>query len=334
MNLLKKAYIILFGIVFQLSNAQDGIPLYSDYFADNLYLLHPSMAGAANSGQLRLTARQQWFDQNNAPNLQTIAANVRLGERSGVGAIAFNDKNGFHSQVGAYFTYAHHLNFSRSDIDLNQLSFGLSAGVVQSKLDETSFDLSDFDPVIAGIIQSSSYFNIDVGMSYNFMDVSLHFTVKNLIFQNRNIYTEEFESNNQRRFLLAGAYTFGGRYYSEWTYEPSFLMQFFERTNEAAFDVNFKVYRKMDFGRLWGGLSYRRSFDGAEFQSGVSTSSQKLQLLSPVVGINYNQFMFAYTYSQVIGEVRFSNAGYHQITLGLNFLDRGKPFDCNCPAVN
>jgi len=334
MNLIKKAYIILFVIFFQYTNAQDGIPIYSDYFADNLYLLHPSMAGAANSGQLRLTARQQWFDQNNAPNLQTLAANVRLGERSGVGAIAFNDRNGFHSQVGAYFTYAHHLNFSRSDVDLNQLSFGLSAGVVQSQLDETNFDLSDFDPIIAGIVQSSSYFNVDVGMSYNFMDVSMHFTVKNLIFQNRNIYTQEFESNNQRRFLLAGAYTFGGRYYSDWTYEPSFLVQFFERTNEAAFDINFKVYRKMEFGRLWGGMSYRRSFDGAEFQSGVSTSSQKLQLLSPVLGINYNNFMFAYTYSQVIGEVRFSNAGYHQITLGFNFLDRGKPFDCNCPAVN
>lgn len=332
---LKQTICILFlAFIFQFSNAQDGIPVYTDYFADNLYILHPSMAGAANTGQLRLTARQQWFDQTNAPNLQTLALNLRMGEQSGVGAIAFNDKNGFHSQVGAYLTYAHHLNFSRSDIDLNQLSFGLSAGVVQTRLDETNFDLTNFDPVIAGILQSTSYFNIDVGASYNFMDVSMHFTVKNLIFQNRNLFSEEFESNNQRRYLFSGAYTFGCKYYSDWTYEPSFLFQFLERTNESAIDVNFKTYRKMDFGRLWGGLSYRRSFDGADFQSGASVSAQKFQLISPVAGINFNQFMFAYTYSHQIGEVKFTNGGYHQITLGYNFMNRGKSYDCNCPAVN
>src|SRR5690554_5243262 len=146
---------------FQFAYPQDGIPVYADYFADNLYLLHPSMAGAASSGQIRLTARQQWFDQQNAPNLQTLAVNMRLGESSGIGAIAFNDQNGFHSQVGMYLTYAHHLLFSRSEVDLNQLSFGMTAGIVQSRLDETNFDLSDFDPVIFGIIQSTSYFNVD-----------------------------------------------------------------------------------------------------------------------------------------------------------------------------
>src|SRR5690554_4235252 len=84
--------------------AQDGIPLYSDYLADNLYILHPSMAGAANSGQIRATARQQWFDQTNAPSLQTLSANVRVGDRSGMGLIVFNDQNGFHSQTGGYLT--------------------------------------------------------------------------------------------------------------------------------------------------------------------------------------------------------------------------------------
>ena len=334
MNLKYNVAILLVLSIFYNAQGQDGIPLYSDYFADNLYILHPSMAGAANSGQIRLTARQQWFDQNNAPNLQTLSANMRVGERSGVGIVAFNDKNGFHSQTGAYFTYAHHIMFSRSEIDLNQLSFGLSAGIVQNRLDETNFDLSNFDPVIAGIMQSSSYFNMDLGMSYNFLDLSLHFTVKNLIFQNRNIYTEGIESPNQRRYLFSGAYTFSGGFNSDWSYEPSFLFQFYERTNEAGFDVNFKVYRAMDFGSLWGGISYRRSLDGAEFMQGAGASSQKLQYISPVLGLNYRNFVFAYTYSHLLGDVKFSNGGFHQITLGYNFLERRTPYNCNCPAIN
>lgn len=313
--------------------SQDGIPVYSDYFADNLYLLHPSMAGAATHDQVRLTARQQWFDMEGAPNLQTLSFNARLGDRSGVGAIVFNDRNGYHSQTGGYLTYAHHIMFSRSEADLNQLSFGLSAGLTQQKLDETSFPLDDYDPVIAGIVQSTSYFNVDAGVSYNFLDLSAHFTVKNIIFQNRSIYTEKYEPNNQRLYLLSAAYAVG-RYGADWSYEPSFLFQWRERTGEQAVDINFKAYRKMDFGQLWGGLSYRRSLDGAEYLDGTGAKAQKLNYVTPVLGINFRNFLFAYTYSYQVGNVRFDNGGYHQITLGYDFGGRGEPYQCNCPGIN
>ena len=315
--------------------SQDGIPLYSDYFSDNLYLLHPSMAGAASYNQIRLTARQQWSDQNEAPNLQTLAFNARLAERSGIGAIFFNDQNGYHSQTGGYLTYAHHIMFSRNDnIDLNQLSFGLSFGLIQSRLDETQFDPADFDPIIAGIIQSTSYFNVDAGLSYNFLNFSGHFTVKNLIFQNRSIYSSDYESSNQRKYIISAAYAIGD-YGAIWTYEPSVMFQVQERTEELSVDINGKVYRAMDFGQLWGGISYRRSVDGAEYLNGIDVANQKLQYLTPVIGINFNKFMFAYTYTQQMGNVKFYNGAYHQITLGFNFLGgRAEPYDCNCPAIN
>jgi len=318
----------------QMAFSQDGIPVYSDYLSDNLYLLHPSMAGAASYNQIRLTARKQWFGEDDSPALQTINFNARLGERSGVGAIFINDKNGYHSQTGGYLTYAHHIMFSRSDADLNQLSFGISFGLIQTRLDETNFDPQDFDPIIAGIIQSTSYFNIDAGMSYNFLNFSGHFTVKNLIFQNRSLNSEEYESNNQRKYIVSAAYAIG-QLGATWTYEPSFMFQFTERTGEQSFDINMKAYRAMDFGKLWGGLSYRRSFDGAEYLSGTEINSQKLQYITPIIGVDYKKFMFAYTYSNQIGDVKFDTGGFHQITLGFNFLGgRQEPYDCNCPAIN
>ncbi len=314
--------------------SQEGIPVYSDYFAENLYLLHPSMAGAATHNQIRLTARQQWFDQTEAPNLQTLSFNARLGDQSGVGAIFFNDKNGYHSQTGMYLTYAHHLMFSRSTQDLNQLSFGLSAGITQSRLDETEFDLTDYDPVIAGILQSTSYFNVDAGISYNFLNFSGHFTAKNIIFQNRSIYSDDYESNNQRKYILSAGYAIG-QYGADWTYEPSFMFQLTERTGEKSVDINFKAYRDMKFGQLWGGLSYRRSLDGAQYLNGQEIKNQNLQYFTPVLGINFKDFLFAYTYTYQSGNVRFQNGGFHQITLGYDFLGgREEPYDCNCPAIN
>ena len=331
---IKKTYIVLVLLLSQAAFSQDGIPVYSDYLSDNLYLLHPSMAGAASHNQIRLTARSQWGGVEDAPKLQTLNYNTRLGESSAIGAIFFNDKNGYHSQTGGYLTYAHHLKFSRTDADLNQLSFGISFGLIQSKLDETQFDPEDFDPIIAGIVQSSSYFNIDAGMSYNFLNFSGHFTVKNLIFQNRKLNDEAFESNNQRKYLISAAYAIG-QYGSTWIFEPSFLFQFTERTGEQAIDINFKTYRKMDFGKLWGALSYRRSFDGADYLNGNEVNSQKLQYITPIIGINFKKFMFAYTYTYQTGDVKFTSGSYQQITLGYNFLGgRDEPYDCNCPAIN
>ncbi len=330
---LKKSPLVLFFLFFQIVFSQDGIPVYSDYLSDNLYLLHPSMAGAASNNQIRMTARKQWFDQNEAPNMQTLNFNARVGERSGIGAIFFNDKNGYHSQTGGYLTYAHHIMFSRSEVDLNQLSFGLSFGIIQSRLDETQFDPLDFDPIIAGIIQSSSYFNVDAGVSYNFLNFSGHFTVKNIIFQNRNLNSSDFESSNQRKYIVSAAYALGN-YGSSWTYEPSLMYQFQERTKEQLIDINGKLYRAMDFGKLWGGLSYRRSFDGAEYLDGVEIKNQKLQYLTAVLGVNFNKFLFSYTYTNQMGNVKFTNGAFHQITLGFNFLGGREPYECNCPAIN
>jgi type IX secretion system PorP/SprF family membrane protein len=289
------------------------------------------MAGVGNGVKIRATARKQWFDQEDAPNLQTLSANARLDDKSGVGAILYNDQNGYHSQKGLYLTYAHHLRFSRSNLDLNQLSFGLSFGVIQSELDESTFDPTDFDPIIAGIKQSSAYYNIDFGMSYNYFEFYAHVAVKNALFRNRNI-NGEFESSNQRNYLMSFGYVLAGT--SDWSFEPSVLFQAKEFTTEKAIDGNIKVYKKMDFGRLWGGISYRTSFDGAAFLNGNKVDSQRLQWVSPVLGVNYDNFMFAYTYTNQMGNLQFDNGGFHQITIGLDLFKGKEPYDCNCPAVN
>jgi len=327
-----KIVIVLF-FMGQNSFSQEGIPVYSDYLSDNYYLLHPSMAGAANCDKIRLTARKQWFDLTDAPALQTLSYNGRLGEKSGVGIILFNDKNGYHSQKGAKLTYAHHLMFSRDEIDLNQLSFGMSANFLQSQLDQTSWLQSgDSDPIVQGIIvQDASYFNIDFGASYNFLDFYLHGTIRNVIETDRKIYPE-FENANLRRYLLSGGYIFGDKDKILW--EPSFMFQLVEQTAEKAIDLNIKAYKSFDFGRFWGALSYRRSFDGAEYLSGSGVAAQKLQYFTPIIGVNINKFMFAYTYSYLTGPVNFDTGGFHQITLGIDLFCKREKYDCNCSAIN
>ncbi|MCD0467993.1 type IX secretion system membrane protein PorP/SprF [Flavobacterium sp. ENC] len=322
--------LFIFLVTSLYSYSQEGIPVYSDYLSDNYYLIHPSMAGAANCAKIRLTARKQWFGQEDAPSLQTLSFNGRIGERSGAGIIVFNDKNGYHSQKGLKLTYAHHIMFSRDEVDLNQLSFGISGGVIQSQLDETQFGTT-FDPLVFGSIQKDSYFNVDFGASYNYLNFYAHATVQGVLETRRELYSE-YESNNLRKFLLSAGYVFGKS--ESITWEPSVLFQLFDETKQKSIDVNLKAYKNMDFGSLWAALSYRRSFDGAQYSAGSGVASQKLQYITPIIGVNYKNFMFAYTYSQVTGDVKFDTGGYHQITLGVNLFCKKERYDCNCPAIN
>ncbi|MDA9334540.1 type IX secretion system membrane protein PorP/SprF [Flavobacteriaceae bacterium] len=320
-------------LIHQSSWTQEGLPIYSDYLTDNYYLLHPSMAGISNCNKIRLTGRQQWFGQEEAPNLQTLSINGRIGETSsGVGAIFFNDKNGYHSQSGGYLTYAHHLMFSRNTIDLNMLSFGLSAGMIQYKLDETAF--KEYDPIIKGVEQSAIDFNVDLGFSYHFIDSYIHLTIKNLL-QNEGVNVNEqgVKFDNLRTYLFSVGNVFS-KLGSNWSHEPSLMFSYKDATKEAFIDVNFKTYRELDFGKLFMGVSYRRSFDGAEYSDGSEITSQKLQYFTPIVGVEYNDFMAAYTYSYQANSIVFNNAGYHQITLGYNFGCKKEKYDCNCPSVN
>jgi type IX secretion system PorP/SprF family membrane protein len=330
---LKKIFLIFAFALSQITFSQEGVAVYSDYLSDNYYLIHPSMAGAANCGKIRLTGRQQWLGQEDAPALQTISFNTALDEDgvSGVGMILFNDRNGYHSQRGAKLTYAHHLRFSRGTSDLNQLSFGLSAAFVQSNIDGTDF--TGFDPVIVpGVIQKDAYFNVDIGASYHYMDFFTHLTVKNFLANRRELYTSEIESDNLRKYLWSAGAVFGDS--DKLMFEPSFMFQMVEETSEKSIDLNLKVYKNVDFGRLWGGVSYRRSFDGAEYLSGSTVKEQKLQYITPIVGVNYKKFMFSYTYSHLLGDIKFDNGGFHQITLGFDIFCRAADWDCNCPAVN
>lgn len=334
--MVKKIYFVIALLLAYTASAQETLPVYSDYLTDNYYLIHPSMAGASNCSKVRVTGRQQWFGQENAPALYTASFNTRFDEDrpSAGGIILFKDENGFHSRTGGYLTYAHHLMLSRNTVDLNMVSFGLSAGIIQSSLDQSEwFDITGNDPVFLNPNENETYFNVDLGVSYHLLDFYAHFTVKNVMGSGRDLYTAR-ESTNLQRFLFSMGYVFSGLN-SDWKIEPSVLFHHITETKESLFDINAKVYKKMDFGKVWGGLSYRRSLDGAEYatQSG-SAEEQKLQYITPFLGLNYDKYMFAYTYSHQTGQLKLIDGGFHQITLGIDLFCKPEKYDCNCPAIN
>lgn len=325
-----KKYILsfLFGLLFlpQLSNAQGGIPIYHDYLSDNLYLLHPSMAGASICSKVRLTGRMQWFNIPDNPMLQTFSFQTHLGEsgRNGVGAIIFNDRNGYHSQKGLQLAYAHHINFGNGEY-INKLSFGIAGMFVQNQLDETSFDPNRIDPIIAGIVQSDWYYNLDFGLSYHVENFFFNATLKNALLTSRNMYSE-YENMNLRNYVGSMGYYFGG-HGSSFHVEPSVMVQYKEFYSQLITDTNLKFYFDLaDDKSFYLGASYRKDWEESPY---YYTNHS----LTPIMGFKINKFTFAYTYTYDMGDVPLSKSGFHQITLGYNFNCMKQLVRMGCPEI-
>ncbi|AOW20647.1 PorP/SprF family type IX secretion system membrane protein [Urechidicola croceus] len=317
----KIIFILTFIFGGLIMNAQETLPIYSDYLSDNVYLVHPSAAGVGNCGKIRLTARSQWAGVSDAPQLQTLSFHTRVGEKSAIGGIIFNDQNGFHSQKGIVGTYAYHIDLGHLD-DANQLSFGLSMMLVENSVDESSFLIPD--PAITQIVQSRNYVNADFSMAYHNSGFFSYFTAKNLLLSARNLYSDTYESLNLRRYLFTVGHYFGNDN-SSIQLEPSIMAQVVERTGEKFVDFNIKAYKRLPEAQIWAGLSYRQGFDG--------NNIEELKYITPIVGVNFNKFMVSYTYTKQSGDFLFDDGAYHQISLGMNILCR-TPRASGCPNLN
>ena len=315
-----KSLILL--IVFFLSfegESQETLPIYSDYLSDNVYLVHPSAAGIGNTGKLRFTARQQWAGVKDAPTLQTISYHNRFREKAALGFILFNDSNGFHSQKGIQGTFAYHLDLNRASV-FNQLSFGLSLTAVQNQVDQTQFF---GDPTIAQIIRSDGYFNADFSVAYHRKGFSSYFTVKNLLLSAKNNLNNNLEPLDLRNYILSLGYYFGDK--QSFQFEPSVMIQLRESTGERIIDFNFKAYKDFNKAQLWGALSYRKGFDAKPIED--------LVYITPIIGVNYNKWMFSYTYTRQMNDIVLTDLGFHQISIGVNLFTR-KPRAAACPNIN
>ena len=301
------------------NHSQVTLPIYQDYLSDNVYLVHPSAAGIGNTGKLRFTARQQWAGVKDAPTLQTISYHNRFREKAALGFILFNDSNGFHSQKGIQGTFAYHLDLNRASV-FNQLSFGLSLTAVQNQVDQTQFF---GDPTIAQIIRSDGYFNADFSVAYHRKGFSSYLTVKNLLLSAKNNLNNNLEPLDLRNYILSLGYYFGDK--QSFQFEPSVMIQLRESTGERIVDFNLKAYKDFNNAQLWGALSYRKGFDAKPIED--------LVYITPIIGMNYNKWMFSYTYTRQMNDVVLTDFGFHQVSIGVNLFTR-KPRAAACPNIN
>ncbi len=297
--------LLFFITVFTVKSQELTIPQLSQYLADNPFVMSPTYAGIGDHVKIRINGLTQWVGIKDAPDTQSLAADMRLGERSGVGVLLYNDSNGETKQRGARASFAHHLTIDRYDDEF--LSFGLSYNFNQFRIDIENFDA--LDPSVTDDRATTNH-NFDVGFLYRKDKFYISANASNLINKDLTRFNPVFEPNRLRNYYLYTGYRYKRSKSSNLEIEPSVFFQLFESDGRSVTDLNVK-FRWYDFeDYYYAGVTYRFLND----QIGSPL------YVAPIFGLKKNNFYFGYSYQVILNELLGYSSGTHVITLGLDLF--------------
>ncbi|MBT8209393.1 MAG: type IX secretion system membrane protein PorP/SprF [Eudoraea sp.] len=297
--------IILLFVTWATMAQELTLPQLSQYLADNPFVMSPTYSGIGDHIKVRVNGLTQWVGIEDAPDTQSLAADARLGNRSGVGMLLYNDSNGETKQRGARLSFAHHLTLDRYDDEF--LSFGLSYNFNQFRIDIENFDSPD--PNVTDDRRTTNH-NFDVGVLYRYDKFYFSLNASNLLDKDLTRFNPVFEPNRLRNYYIYTGYRYSKNKNSRLEIEPSVFFQWFESDGRSVTDLNTK-FRWYDFeDYYYAGVTYRFLND----QIGSPL------YIAPLVGLKKSNFYFGYSYQIILNEILGFSTGTHVITLGVDLF--------------
>lgn len=320
---MRKLIIYLLLPILAKSHGQElNLPVFTQYLADNNFVVSPTYAGIGDNLKLRANGLTQWVGIKDAPDNQSFYADFRIADRSGVGLSFYNDKNGNTIQKGAKFSFAHHLILDY--YSKQYLSFGVSYNINSFRVDISKFtNGTDQPPVSNPVItddRSTNNSNFDVGVLYRNKGFFASFNANNILEKKIDEDIRVAEPSLLLNYQIYSGYTFRGPKKSGLEFEPSVYYQMFSSDKRSSTDLNFK-FRKYNRNEdyYWAGISYRYLND--QFLKPLN--------IGPMVGFKKDIFYFGYAYQVTMNDLSGYNSGTHVITIGLEFLQGIS----NCPCT-
>lgn len=297
----------------QLKAQELNLPAFTQYLADNPFVISPVYAGIGDHVKIRANGLTQWVGIKDAPRNMSLAADMRIADKSGIGVYLYSDRNGNTRQSGAKISFAHHLVIDKYADQF--LSFGISYNLNQFRIDIENFNGQDM-----GVIDDRrlTNHNAEVGILYRNNGFYGSFTVANLLDKNLDIFND-IEPLELRNYQFFTGYKWRSSSNSDVEIEPSAFFQYFESDKRSTTDLNLKLrfYNFEDY--YWAGLSYRFLND------------QMLEPLNigPMLGLKRSNFYFAHSYQVTLNKLIDYNSGTHMVTIGLDVFQGIS----NCPCT-
>jgi len=297
-----------------------NLPVFTQYLADNPFVLSPAYAGIGDNLRIRANGLTQWVGIKDAPENQSLYADFRILDRSGVGISIYNDKNGYTRQTGAKVSFAHHLILDY--YSKQYLSFGISYNFNSFRIDIDEFNNTIEHPILDPSVTDNRYTgnnNFDISALYRNKNFYLSFNANNVLKKNVDKY-RGVEPNLLSNYQVYTGYVFNDGENRRIEYEPSIFYQYFASDKRSTTDFNFKYRRYNRYeDYYWIGVSYRMLND--QFPKPLS--------VGPMAGFMKSRFYFGYSYQVMFNDLGNYNTGTHVVTIGFDFLQAIS----NCPCT-
>ena len=323
---MRKLIIYTFLLVIGNSYSQElNLPVFTQYLADNDFVISPTYAGIGDNLKIRANGLTQWVGIKGAPDNQSLYADFRIADRSGIGVSLYNDRNGNTIQTGAKFSFAHHLILDY--YSKQYLSFGISYNLNSFRININNFNTTHENPIIDPFVtddRKTTNHNFDAGFLYRLHGFFLSFNVNNMLDKDFDRAIRTLEPNLLLNYQIYSGYTFSGPKKSRIEFEPSIYYQMFTSDKRSSTDLNFK-FRKYNRNEdyYWAGISYR--FLNDQFLKPLN--------VGPMAGFKKSQFYFGYAYQVTVNDLSGFNSGTHVVTIGVDFLQGISNCPCTQSAV-
>ena len=297
---MKKIGFILVAIAFNLSLSAQQLSMYSHYYWND-FVINPAFTGIKNTPRVQLGYRNQWSGYKGAPKTYTLGGHTSLKNTNmGLGGMIFSDdQGGAIQQNGVMLNYSYNLKLDKQ----SGISFGI-AGIL-NQYGYNGSDILNINP--DATLQTNVrqlVLDMNFGVVYHLKNKLFIGLASSQLIQSRLKKLNQFStSQNQliRHYNLSASYL--TKINSTLTAEPYAMM----RTTfikAPQFELGAKVTYN-DF--VFGGLSYRNK-----------------ESVIGLIGMNYKNFVLAYSYDFTLSSIRNYSSGSHEILLAYQFNNKNK----------
>ncbi|MBN2681253.1 MAG: type IX secretion system membrane protein PorP/SprF [Bacteroidales bacterium] len=278
------------------------IQMYSQYMLND-FAFNPAITGTHEYYQARLNNRYQWSGIVDAPKTYILSIyGPHKKQDMGFGGMVYNDVTGPTSRTGFQGAYAYNIRI-QNDI---RLSFGLSAGLLQFKIDGSKITWHDdgdyYNEVMYVDYVPDATFGMYLYSNTYYAGFSTGQLLGGKVKLYDNVYNETLTQGGLNRlknhFFLMGGYKY--KINDDFLLEPGFLIKKMAPT-PYEFEINLKTtYKNM----VWLGFSFR-------------THEKSMPIM---IGYNYeNQMYFGYSYDLIFSDLKNYTSGTHEIMVVARF---------------
>jgi type IX secretion system PorP/SprF family membrane protein len=298
---MKKIYLIIVAVAVNFSLSAQQLSMYSQYYWND-FVINPAFTGFRNTLRIQAGYRNQWAGFQGAPKTYNISGHTAFRKLNmGLGGMIFSDdQGGAIRQNGGMLNYSYQLKLSA----LSSLSMGI-AGVI-NQYSFTGFNSTELQP--DGVLQTNVKQvvpDVNFGLAYNYNNKLFIGLSANQLIQTKlkKFNTINLTDKNRliRHYYLTASYL--AKVSSKVEAEPYLLL----RTTGITLP-QVELGSKFTYNNLFiGGLSYRNT------ESAIA-----------MLGINYKQFLFVYSYDVLISQIRKYAGGSHELLLSYQFTPKEK----------